>query len=165
MLCHLLAVWNWPRLFFFLNSFLRPYPRYMEVPMLGVTSELSCRPEAQPQQHGIQATSAPCVIAHANVEPLTHWGRPRTEATSSWVLVGLVRAEPQWGLKGMVFIYIYIYIYITLSCNKIYTFEVSNDFSKRICHHFIPIDFLFSAVSVHPYWRFPLWSLCLLTVG
>ena len=33
--------------------FLRPYPRYMEVPRLGVEPKPQPQPQPQPQQHGI----------------------------------------------------------------------------------------------------------------
>ena len=44
--------------FICLLCFLGPHPRQMEVSRLGVESELQQQPTAQPQQCGIQATSA-----------------------------------------------------------------------------------------------------------
>ena len=60
--------------------FLGPHPRHMEVPRLGVESELQ-----------LPAYNT----AHGNVGSLTHWVGPRIEPASSWMLVRLVTTEPQ----------------------------------------------------------------------
>ena len=39
--------------FFVFLPFLGPLPRHMEVSRLGANGSCSCRPTAQPQQHGI----------------------------------------------------------------------------------------------------------------
>ena len=53
----------WSYLFIYLYSFLEPW--HMEVPRLGVQSELQL-PTPQPQQLGIQATSTTYATAHSN---------------------------------------------------------------------------------------------------
>ena len=52
----------------------------------------------QPQQHGVQVSSVTYTTAHSNTGSLTYWARPGIESVSSWVLVGLITAEPQWEL-------------------------------------------------------------------
>ena len=52
----------------------------------------------QSQQCWIQAVSVTYTTAHANAWSLTHWTRPGIEPLSSWILVGLVTAEPCWQL-------------------------------------------------------------------
>ena len=44
----------------------------MEVPGLGVKSELQLRPIPQPQQHQIQAASVTSTAAYGNAGSLTH---------------------------------------------------------------------------------------------
>ena len=51
--------------------FLGPYPWYMEIPRLGVESELLC-------------TGLP--HSHSNARSLTHWARPGIKQESSWIL-------------------------------------------------------------------------------
>ena len=46
-------------------------PRHMEVPRLGVESELYHRPTPEPQQGGIRAASATYTTAHGNAGSLT----------------------------------------------------------------------------------------------
>ena len=58
----------------------------MEVPGLGVKSELHLRPASQPQQHRIQAASASIAEVCSYARFLTHWVRPRIKPTSSWTL-------------------------------------------------------------------------------
>ena len=67
----------------------------MEVPRLGVESELQLPAYPTAQQHGIWAVSANHTTGHGNSRSLTHWVRPGIEPTSSWTLVGFVSAEPQ----------------------------------------------------------------------
>ena len=53
--------------------FLGPHPRHMEVPRLGVESELQLPASiTQPQQRRIQALSVTYTIAHGNAGSLTH---------------------------------------------------------------------------------------------
>ena len=72
--------------FFF--GFLGLHPWHMEVPRLGVKSEL------WPQQHQIQAESATYTTAEGNTRSLTYSVRPGMEPASSWILVRFVSAEP-----------------------------------------------------------------------
>ena len=61
--------------FFFFGGgvvFLGLYLRHMEVPRLGVKSELFCQPTPQPQQRQIQAASVTYTTAHDNAGSLTH---------------------------------------------------------------------------------------------
>ena len=45
---------------------------------------------SEPQQHGIQASSATYTTAHGNAGSLTYQVRPEIEPASSWLLVGFV---------------------------------------------------------------------------
>ena len=76
--------------FLFFFCFLGPHPWHMEVPRLGVESELSCQPLPQPQR--IRAA------AHSNARSLTHWARPGNEPASSWMLVSFVNRWSTWEL-------------------------------------------------------------------
>ena len=66
----------------------------MVVPRLGSNQSCSCWPTPQPQQCGIQATSATYTIAHGNARSLTHWARPGIESETSWFLVRFVSTAP-----------------------------------------------------------------------
>ena len=57
----------------------------------------------QPQQCQIQATSVTYITAHGNARSFIHWARPGIEPTTSWFLVGLVSAAPQWECQGLNF--------------------------------------------------------------
>ena len=67
--------------FFFFFCFLEQHGQNMEVPRLGVESEL-------------QLPAYP--TAHSNPGYLTHWVRPGIEPAFSWILVGFITSEPQW---------------------------------------------------------------------
>ena len=67
-----------PFFFFFLWLYL-----LLEVPRLGVTSELQLQPSPQPQQHGIQAVSVTYSAVCGNAGSLTHRARPGIEPASS----------------------------------------------------------------------------------
>ena len=75
--------------------FLGPHPWHMELPRLGVKSELHL--PAYTTQCQIQATSATYTTAHGNTGPLTHWVRPGIESTTSWFLAGFIN---RWATKG-----------------------------------------------------------------
>ena len=60
---------------FFSFVFLGPLTRHVEVPRLGLKSELQL-PTPQPQKLGIQATSATYTTAQGNAGSLTLWARP-----------------------------------------------------------------------------------------
>jgi len=64
----------------------------------------SCRPTPQPQQCQIWASCATYPRAHSNTRSLTHWAGPGIEPSSSWILVGIATAEPQWKLQISIFI-------------------------------------------------------------
>ena len=70
-----LSVWGWNLeifvLFYFILS-LGPHLWHMEISRLGVQSELSYWPTAQPQQHQIQGASVTYTTAHSNARSLTH---------------------------------------------------------------------------------------------
>ena len=81
-----------PPFFFY---FLGLHMWHMEVPRLGVKSELSCHPTPQPQQPGIQGESSTYTTAHDNAGRLTHWARPGIETVSSRILVRFISTVPQ----------------------------------------------------------------------
>ena len=70
----------------------------MEVPRLGVKSELQLRPMPQPQQHRIWAASVTYTKAHGNTGSLIHWVRPGIEPASSWLLI---RFLTHWATMAM----------------------------------------------------------------
>ena len=86
-------------LFFF--AFLGMYLRHMEVPRLGMNRSCSRWLTPQPQQWGIQATSATYTTAHGNDGSLTYRARPGIKPATSWSLVGFVSAAPQWELLAI----------------------------------------------------------------
>ena len=65
--------------------FLGLHLQHMEVPRLGVKSELQL-----PQQHQIRAASVTYTTAHSNAGSLTHWMRPGIKPASSQILVGFL---------------------------------------------------------------------------
>ena len=72
----------------------------MEVPRLGVKSELQLLAKPQPQQHQIQATATATsdptyTTAHGNAGSLTHGRRSGIEPSTSWFIVGFVSPVPQ----------------------------------------------------------------------
>ena len=69
----------------------------MEVPRLGVELDGAVAAILH-HSHGIWAASATYTIAHANAGSLTHRARAGIEPLSSWILVGVVTAGPQWEL-------------------------------------------------------------------
>ena len=70
--------------------FLGPHPWHMEVPRLGVESELQLLACTTATACGIRATSVTYTTAHGNAGSLTHWTRPGIKLTSSWILVGFL---------------------------------------------------------------------------
>ena len=70
----------------FLFFFLGPHLWHMEIPWLGVESELHLQAyaTATATPDPSQATCANCAAACDNARSLTHWGKPGIEATSSW---------------------------------------------------------------------------------
>ena len=86
--------------FFFFFVFLGPYPRHMEIPSLGVKSELQLpaytRATAMPDPS--QATSVTYTTGHGTTRSLTHWASPGIEPASSWMLV-MMGTESWWELQ------------------------------------------------------------------
>ena len=74
--------WLWLKGFFWF-FFLGPHPQLMEVPRLGVKSELQL---------------LAYTTAHSNARSLTHWARPGIKPASSWILVGFITTKPLWEL-------------------------------------------------------------------
>ena len=70
-------------IFFFFFVSLGLHPRHMEVPRLGVESELKL---------------PAYTTAHGNAGSLTHWVRPGIEPEASWFLVGFISTGPRWEL-------------------------------------------------------------------
>ena len=77
--------------------FSRAAPWHMEVPRLGVQSELYHQPMPQPQQCGIRVASGTYTTAPGNARSLSHWARPEIEPTTSWFLIGFVN---HWATRG-----------------------------------------------------------------
>ena len=81
-------------LFVFFFFFLGPYQWHMEVPRIGVKSELqllACTTATAIPD----LTSFTYTTAHGNAGSPTHWAGPVIEPTSSWMLVRFVSAVPQ----------------------------------------------------------------------
>ena len=55
---------------------------------------------------GIRTAATGLHHSHSNARSLTHWAQPGIEPTSSWTLVGIVTAEPQWELQICYRVYI-----------------------------------------------------------
>ena len=70
----------------------------MEVPSLGVKSEMQLLAYPTAQQCQIQAASATYTTVCGNAASQTHWARLGVKPASSWILVGFVTAVPQWEL-------------------------------------------------------------------
>ena len=77
----------------------------MEVPKLGVESELYHwpTPQPQPQPHQIGAEFVTYTTAHGNTECLTHGVRPGIEPVSSWIVVRFLSAEAPMGTPALIF--------------------------------------------------------------
>ena len=71
----------------------------MEVPGLGVESELQLLAMPQPQQLRIWAASVTYTTVHGNAGSLIHWARLGVEPASSWIPVGIISAVPQLELQ------------------------------------------------------------------
>ena len=67
----------------------------MEVPRLGVKSELQLPAFTTATATRIRAKSATYTTAHDNAGSLTQRARPGMEPANSWFLVGFVSAAPQ----------------------------------------------------------------------
>lgn len=77
-------------IFVFFFCFLGPQVQHIEVPKLGVESELKLLAYAIAMAtRDPRHICNPYTIAHGNTRSLTHWLRPGIKAASSWILVGL----------------------------------------------------------------------------
>ena len=79
-----------------LPCFSGPHPWHIEVPRLGVKSELQL--QACTIATAMQDISHLCDLDHSSWQcrTLTQWARPGIEPASSWILVGLSAAETRW---------------------------------------------------------------------
>ena len=88
-----IALWN---VFVFL-FFLGPHLQHMEVPRLGVESELHLL--AYATATAIHDPRYVCDLHHSSQQHqilyLTCWARPGIKPASSWVLIGFVTTDPQ----------------------------------------------------------------------
>ena len=76
--------------------FLGLHPRHMQISRLGVESELQLLAYATATATQHLSWVCDLTTTHGNARSLTHWVRPGIEAASSWLLVRLVSAVPQW---------------------------------------------------------------------
>ena len=85
--------------FVFFPFFLGLHPWHMEVPRLGVESELLLPAYAIATAVPDPAASANYTTAPGNAGSLTHWGRPGIEHATSWFLVRFTSAAPDRNSK------------------------------------------------------------------
>ena len=89
----------------FFLFFLGPHLRHLEVPRLGVKLELQLLTYTTTYT-AKEDLSHRCDLHHSSWEHqiLNHWARPGIKPTSSWILVGLITAEPQGELPNSTFV-------------------------------------------------------------
>ena len=80
-----------------------PHPQHMEVPRLGVESELLLPAYATATATTDRKTSVTYTTAHSNAGSLTHWARPGIELATSWLLLRFVSSAPWWELCSCLF--------------------------------------------------------------
>ena len=68
---------------------------------------------ARSESHPTPQLTATCCTARS----LTHWARPGIEPVSTWVLVGFVTAEPQWGFLDFFFFFLGN-VLVSYGCSK-----------------------------------------------
>ena len=92
--------------------FLGPHSWHMEIPSLGVKSELQLPAYAT-------ATSTPdlsriCDLHHSSWQCwiLNHWVRPGMELTPSWFLVSFVYADQQQKILSLVFCLFFVFLFL-----------------------------------------------------
>ena len=128
---------QWDRLmleniFFF---FLGPHPWHMEVPRLGLKSELHLPAHTIATATATQDPRCICDLQHSSWQcriPLTQCARPGIEPTSSWILVGFVTAEPwrnSWKIIFKMIMYVYMYMTESLCCTAEICTTLSNDYT------------------------------------
>ena len=83
---------------FFFFVFLGPHPQHMEVPRLGVESELWLL--AYATATALPDLSCTCDLHHSSRQcrSLTHWVRPGIEPASLQIPVEFIIADPRWEL-------------------------------------------------------------------
>ena len=90
-------------IFFFLSFFFFFHLRHMEVPRLGVESELQLLVYDTVTAMQDPSSSANYTAACGNAGSLTHWARPGNKPTSSWI-----PTKPQWELlQSRLYVFIY----------------------------------------------------------
>ena len=87
--------------FFF--AFLGPHMWHMEVPRLGVESELPLLAYTTATAMPDLRVSASYPAAHGNARSLMHGSRPGIKPGSSWIRVAFVSSEPCWELLYILF--------------------------------------------------------------
>ena len=89
--------------FFFFFCFLGPHPRHMEVPRLGVESELQL--PAYTTATAMQDLSCICNLHHSSWQGwiFIKLSKARDQTHILMVLVGSISTEPQWELLGLCF--------------------------------------------------------------
>ena len=138
----------------------------MEVPRLGVKSEL--QPLAYATATGMPDLSRICDLhtAHGNAGSVTHWARPGVEPAFSRILVRFLTAEPKWELPQDGFEFQYI-VYLGAKKKKSLFHENCvlvgqllghSGFMTFLCLHFTSI---FEKKDVLPrkgllFWKMPL---------
>ena len=80
------------------RSFLGPHLQHIDVPRLGVESELQLPADTIATAIRIRATSSTYTTVHGNAGSVTHWARPGIEPLSSWILIRFVTMKPRWEL-------------------------------------------------------------------
>ena len=68
----------------------------MEVSRLGVELELQLPATATATATWDPSHICDLYYSYGNTRSLTHWARPEIELASSWILIGLISAIPQW---------------------------------------------------------------------
>ena len=73
-------------------------------PGQGSNGSCCCQTIAEPQQHGIPATSVSYTTAQHNAWSPTHWARPGIKATTTWMLVRFVNLCTMAGTSSVFFV-------------------------------------------------------------
>ena len=77
----------------------------MEVPRLGIKSELQLPAYAIATATLGPGASVTYITAHGNAGSPTHCARPGSKPETSWFVVGFVSIEPQWELHRQRFLH------------------------------------------------------------
>ena len=84
--------------FFCFCFFFQLHLWHMEVPRLGVESELQLPTYTTATAMPDRALTVNYMAALGNAGSLTHWARPGIKPATSWILVGFIR---HWAMKEM----------------------------------------------------------------